>query len=328
MSGRRGGRRRYDHAASRPIAPGEALLAAKVVGEGLANRSGTGNAPVAVMRWTNNGTSNDVEDRRGGGGFVKLGIGGTLIVGALSLFFGRNLFTSLGVEPGTGQPSAEKQAPAPNTKPDTQAAFVSFVLDDVQNTWTKELPRRGVQYERAKLVLFSDRVQSACGAAGAAVGPFYCPADQRVYLDLTFFDELKNRFGAPGDFAQAYVIAHEVGHHVQNVMGTEAKVRKAQKADRSSANDLSVRLELQADCYAGVWGHSTSQRKILEAGDMEEGLAAAASVGDDRLQKKGSGEARTETFTHGSSRQRMSWFKKGFDSGDPAACDTFGSGVL
>lgn len=281
------------------------------------------------MKWTNNGTSNDVEDRRGGG-FVKLGIGGTLVVGALSLLFGRNLFSDLGVAPGTGaQPQSTSEAPAKNEpKTDTKAAFVSFVLDDVQDTWEKELPRHGTSYDRAKLVLFTDRVQSGCGAAGAAVGPFYCPADRRVYLDLSFFDELDRRFGASGDFAQAYVVAHEIGHHVQTVLGTEAKVRKAQRDDRSSANDLSVRLELQADCFAGVWGHSTKQRKLLEAGDLEEGLAAAAAVGDDRLRKNAGGEARTETFTHGSSRQRVTWFKKGLDSGDPAACDTFGHGVL
>lgn len=274
------------------------------------------------MRWTPNGMSGDVEDRRGGG-FVKLGIGGTLLVGVLSLLFGRNLFTSLGSsDEGTpaAAPAAENGDPK---KVDEGAAFVSFVLDDVQDVWQRELPKRGPRYDRAKLVLFTDRVQSACGSASASVGPFYCPIDRKVYLDLGFFHELSSRFGAPGDFARAYVIAHEIGHHVQTLVGTESKVSAMQEREPSRKNELSVRLELQADCYAGVWAHSTEQRKILESGDLEEGLAAAAAVGDDRLAKQAGARVRAETFTHGSSSQRVAWFRKGFASGDPAACDTF-----
>jgi predicted metalloprotease len=198
--------------------------------------------------------------------------------------------------------------------------FVSFVLDDAQNTWQQIL---GSRYRHAKLVLFRDEIQSACGMAESATGPFYCPADERVYIDLGFYDELRQQFGASGDFAQAYVLTHEIGHHVQKLLGTEEAVRQAQDANPSRVNDLSVRLELQADCYAGVWGHSTAQRNILEQGDVEEGLNAAASIGDDRIQRMSGSRVAPERFTHGSSAQRVEWFKRGMDTGDIKACDTF-----
>src|SRR5688572_14454969 len=200
--------------------------------------------------------------------------------------------------------------------------FVSFVLDDAQQTWRKIL---GPRYQDAKLVLFREGVQSGCGAAGAETGPFYCPADQKVYIDLSFFDELETKFEAPGDFAQAYVLAHEIGHHVQTQLGISQKVRAAQSSNPSAVNDLSVRMELQADCFSGVWGHSTNQRDILEPGEVKEGLAAAAAVGDDRIQRQARGRVNPETFTHGSSAQRQQWFMRGFESGDVSACDTFAS---
>ena len=204
--------------------------------------------------------------------------------------------------------------------------FVSFVLDDAQATWARICSRPGAStYEHAKLVLFRDAIQSACGFAQAATGPFYCPGDEQVYIDLGFYDELQQRFGAPGDFAQAYVLAHELGHHVQRLLGTEAQVREAQQRDPDAANQLSVRLELQADCYAGVWGHETQQRDILDPGDVDEGLQAAAAVGDDRIQKMSGQGVSPEGFTHGSSEQRASWFRRGFESGRPEDCDTFKS---
>jgi predicted metalloprotease len=212
-----------------------------------------------------------------------------------------------------GAPDPEKRA----------VQFVSFVLDDVQNFWTEQFKKGGTTYPRAQLVLFRDGVRTACGGASSATGPFYCPADQTAYLDLGFFKELSARFSAPGDFAQAYVIAHELGHHVQKVTGVEGRVRKAQQEDSGSVNELSIRMELQADCLAGVWGHSTYERGILDAGDLEEGLTAAASVGDDRIQKQATGRVNQETWTHGSSEQRTRWFRAGFDSGDPDRCDTF-----
>jgi predicted metalloprotease len=197
--------------------------------------------------------------------------------------------------------------------------FVSFVLNDVQKTWAQVLPR----YQRVKLVLFRDAVDSACGTAESATGPFYCPGDAKVYLDLGFFRELKDRFGAPGDFANAYVIAHEIGHHVQNVLGIEGKVSQLRHQEPAQANRLSVKTELQADCFAGVWGHSTEQRQIIDRGDIEAGLRAAAAIGDDRLQKMATGRVMPEKFTHGSSAQRTEWFKRGLDTGDVQNCNTF-----
>ena len=273
------------------------------------------------MKWSDGGPSADLEDRRGGGGGgLKLGLGGTLVLGVLSLFFHRDLFSLLGVAPSTGGGSSQSSAPAQDTPEQKKlVSFVSFVIDDIQKTWTKILPG----YTHAKLVLFDGQVASACGRAESAMGPFYCPGDQRVYIDLAFYRELQSRFGAPGDFAQAYVIAHEVGHHVQNLTGIEAKMREAQERAPQQRNALSVKLELQADCYAGVWANSTQQRGILDAGDVQEALGAAAAVGDDRLQKASTGTVQPERWTHGSSAERMRWFKRGFDGGKPDACDTF-----
>jgi predicted metalloprotease len=273
------------------------------------------------MQWTPGGVSGNIEDRRSGGGFGGrgLGIGGLLIAAVLSLIFGRDFITPLLMTEQGGSSTGQVDT-ARNRAEEPKVQFVSFVLDDAQQTWSRIL---GPRYADAKLVLFRDAVQSACGTAGSETGPFYCPGDQKVYIDLSFLDELDRRFGAPGDFAQAYVLSHEIGHHVQTLLGTSRKVRQAQEANPSLQNELSVRMELQADCYAGVWGHSTNQRNILDPGDVEEGLAAAAAVGDDRIQRQARGRVNPESFTHGSSEQRMRWFRRGFDSGDIAACDTF-----
>jgi hypothetical protein len=281
------------------------------------------------MRWTPGGTSGDIEDDRnssGGGGFpggVHIGIGGLLILLVLSFIFKRDLITPfLNSGAGAGSAPVTRPAdPARDAAEQREVQFVSFVLDDVQHTWSQTLP----QYRHAKMVLFRDDVNSACGLAQAATGPFYCPGDEKVYLDLSFFNELKDRFGASGEFAQAYVIAHELGHHVQKILGTESKVRAAQQQNPQMANQLSVRLELQADCYAGVWGHSTEQRNILEQGDVESGLNAAAAVGDDHIQKMTRGEVMPEKFTHGTSAQRVQWFKQGLTTGRVDACNTFAS---
>ncbi len=285
------------------------------------------------MEWTPGGSDNDIEDRRdqsgggfGGGGFGVggLGIGGIIIVGLLSLLFRQNLFTLF-----TGEGSGPRQV---QTVPDRQrdvreqpqVEFVKFVLNDVQNTWDHTLPDEAHRaYRHAKLVLFRDATYSGCGTAREAIGPFYCPTDEKVYLDLGFFDELRSRFGAPGQFAQAYVIAHEIGHHVQKILGIESQVRRLQQSRPDAANPLSVRLELQADCFAGVWANTTAQRKIIDESDVESGLNAAAAVGDDRLQKMATGRVSPESFTHGSSAQRTAWFTRGFKSGDISSCDTF-----
>ena len=283
------------------------------------------------VKWTPGGVSNDVEDRRdesgGGGGFgfggFHLGCGGLILVGILSLLFHRNLFTLFSSQPGA--PAVQSRPSyAQDQREQREVQFVSFVLDDVQDNWSRILPEASnVPYRRAKLVLFRDAYPSGCGLARDAIGPFYCPEDEKVYLDLSFFEELRSRFRAPGDFAQAYVIAHELGHHVQNLLGTLPKVHRLEQARPDRANALSVRTELQADCYAGVWGHTTAQRRIVDQGDIEEALNAAAAVGDDRLQRKATGRVSPETFTHGTSAQRIQWFKRGFESGDLLACDTF-----
>ena len=205
---------------------------------------------------------------------------------------------------------------------DTAVQFMSFLLDDVQGVWAQKLPRLGTPYTPARLAIFRNSTESGCGPAQSAMGPFYCPLDQRVYLDLGFYDELRKRFGAPGDFAQAYVLAHELGHHVQHVLGTDARMRQAQQSKPSQANELSVRMELQADCYAGVWANSTSQRDMLDPGDIDEALGAAAAVGDDRIQQQTTGQVNVDSFTHGSAAQRSEWFKRGFQSGDPRSCST------
>jgi hypothetical protein len=277
------------------------------------------------MRFGNDeGRSSNIEDRRGFGGRAGLGIGGSAVVLILSLLFGRNLFNDIGAAPGvTTTRSGGGLNAADSAAEEPEVRFVGHVLDDAQSTWAQTLPKYGARYHDAKLVLFRDMTDTGCGTGQAAMGPFYCPLDEKVYIDLGFYDELRNKFGAKGDFAEAYVIAHELGHHVQHLLGTDAKVREAQQRSPGSANQLSVRLELQADCYAGVWGKSAQQRGILEPGDVEEGLNAAAAVGDDRILARAGRGVNTESFTHGSAAQRASWFRKGFESGDPRACDTF-----
>ncbi|HUK18146.1 MAG TPA: neutral zinc metallopeptidase [Bryobacteraceae bacterium] len=301
------------------------------------------------MRWTPGGQSPDIEDRRGqsmggpgfggpggmfggpllGGGFGgrRIGLGGLLLLFLISFIF-RHFFESQPVRPS---PNASPYGAASRydgsngtASENKEVQFVSFVLDDVQKNWDRLLPQKaGVPYRHAKLVLFRDYTTSACGAAQSATGPFYCPADEKVYLDLGFFDELANRMGAPGEFGQAYVIAHELGHHVQNLLGIESKVRRLRQANPSISNPLSVRLELQADCLAGVWGHSTQQRNIIDQSDVAAGLDAVAAVGDDRIQKMGRGHVSPESFTHGTSAQRAEWFRRGLDGGGIAACNTF-----
>jgi predicted metalloprotease len=280
------------------------------------------------MQWTPGGTSPDIEDRRseggpsfGGFGGRGLGLGGTLVLLVLSVVFRQNFFALFSGSPATytSSPSADRVV---NEGQKTEVQFVSFVLDDVQQTWEKLLPRSGVTYRHAKLVLFRDETESSCGTAESATGPFYCPADEKVYIDLGFFDELRDRFAAPGEFAQAYVLAHELGHHVQKLLGIERQVRAMQQSNPRARNDLSVRLELQADCLAGIWGHTTEQRNLIDKSDVEAGLRAAAAVGDDRLQRMASGRVSPESFTHGSSQQRSSWFRRGVESGELAACNT------
>jgi predicted metalloprotease len=255
---------------------------------------------------------------------MRIGLGGAAVLLVLSLVFKQNFFAMLGDGGGGGEPVAAGPI-ASTPEEEKKVEFVSFVLDDAQATWARLFQARGKTYEHAKLVLFRDAIQSACGFAEAATGPFYCPGDAKVYIDLGFYDELQQRFGAPGDFAQAYVLAHELGHHIQRLLGTESQVREQQQQRPDLGNQLSVRLELQADCYAGVWGHETAQRDILDPGDVDEGLAAAAAVGDDRIQRMQGQAVHPEGFTHGSSEQRSSWFRRGFESGRPEDCDTFKS---
>jgi predicted metalloprotease len=281
------------------------------------------------MRWTPGGQSDDIEDRRGegggGGGIggMHIGIGGFLILLVLSLVFKRDFFSLLGGQGVATGPALSQPDPQRDAREQPTVQFVSFVLDDVQKTWTGIFQEKGATYPHAKLVLFRDATYSGCGTAQAATGPFYCPEDQKVYIDLGFYDELEQRFGAPGKFAQAYVLAHELGHHVQNLLGIERKVRSLQGQNPGAGNALSVRLELQADCFAGVWAHSTQQRGLLEAGDVESALGAAAAVGDDRLQRMSGGRVSPETFTHGSSAQRMDWFQRGMNGGTIESCNTF-----
>jgi uncharacterized protein len=292
------------------------------------------------MRWTPGGRSEDLEDLRGqtGGGMmqrgVPLGIGGVLLLIVISLLTGQDFLSLIGGPAQVSVPDPQQQ-PVGSTgvqsspQEDQLVEFVSDVLDDSQDTWSKLLPGR---YRRAKLVLFRDMVPSACGRGEAAMGPFYCPNDERVYIDLSFYEELKQRFGAPGDAAQAYVLAHEIGHHVQKLLGIESQVRRMQEARPGQANALSVAMELQADCFAGVWGHSAIGRQIvrdnqvsLDEADIQEGLRAAAAIGDDRIQRMTTGRVQPESFTHGSSQQRSQWFARGVQSGAPDTCDTFGS---
>jgi predicted metalloprotease len=288
------------------------------------------------MKWQRGYQSDDVEDNRGRSGGGLGGVGGSGLLGpalsigsrfglpgiivALLVVFVAPRFLGGGsraLSPGQASGNATQVS-------DERKQFVSFVFDDAQKSWMQLFSEQGLPYRKAKLVLFTGRTPSGCGSSSSAVGPFYCPPDERVYIDLSFYDELARRFGAPGDFAQAYVIAHEMGHHMQNLLGIEKRVRKAGGASEGE-NSNSVKVELQADCFAGIWAHSTQRRDLLEQGDVEEGLAAASAVGDDRLQKQATGTVQPETWTHGSAAQRSQWFKRGFASGSIKDCDTFGA---
>ncbi|MHB1298240.1 MAG: KPN_02809 family neutral zinc metallopeptidase [Gemmatimonadaceae bacterium] len=286
------------------------------------------------MRWTPGRRSVNLEDRRGqrmtggglglgGGGFGRMGLGGLVVVIILSLVFKQDFLGLLGGAAGDTGANVVEGPVASTPEEERQVEFVSFVLDDAQDNWTRIFANAGQQYRPATLVLYRDATQTACGFGQAASGPFYCPGDAKVYVDLGFFDDLHSQYGATGDFAQAYVLAHEIGHHVQSLLGTEREVRRLQSGNPGGANALSVRMELQADCYAGIWARSTEQRDILERGDVDEGLAAAAAVGDDRLQRMGGGRVNPDAFTHGTSEERMRWFQQGFSGGELRSCDTF-----
>jgi predicted metalloprotease len=308
------------------------------------------------MKWKGRRQSSNIEDRRGMGGGMRfprgglggglgggfgggrmrgggLGIGGIVILLIIAWILGINPLALLSGDLGSGS-YVEPQQTAGGTFSSPQEEelkeFVSVVLADTEDTWQALLPQIGAQYRNPSLVLFSGGAESACGFAQSAVGPFYCPGDEKVYLDLDFFDELSRRFGAPGDFAQAYVIAHEVGHHVQTVLGIEQQVSKARAGmSKTESNALSVRVELQADCFAGVWANRAHQeRGLIEPGDIEEALTAASAVGDDTLQKQSSGRVVPDSFTHGSAQQRARWFETGYRSGDINDCDTFAAEQL
>jgi predicted metalloprotease len=276
------------------------------------------------MRWQGGRRSGNIQDRRGRGGMMVGGGLGAIVITVVALLLGVDpeSVPTTGVAPAnevaTGQPDQFQGT-------DEEADFISVVLADTEDTWTQLFASRGMTYREPELVLFEGMVQSACGLAQSAVGPFYCPRDQQVYLDLGFFRELSQRFGAPGDFARAYVIAHEVGHHVQTLLGVSDDVAAAQaRASQNEANAIQVRMELQADCLAGVWAHhAPRERQVLEPGDIDEALGAAAAIGDDRIQRQTQGRVVPESFTHGSSAQRTQWFRNGFESGDPDRCNTF-----
>jgi len=272
--------------------------------------------------------SQNVEDRRGMGlGGRSIGIG-TIVLALVAMYFGVDPSVLLQGGPGS---SVQQNGPAPAPPADDAAArFVSQVLADTEDTWGELFRRNGKQYQVPKLVLFSGAVPTACGTGQSAMGPFYCPGDQKVYIDLSFYRDLQERFRAPGEMAQAYVIAHEVGHHVQNQLGIADRVRQlqSQSRDQARANDLSVRMELQADCFSGIWAHHANRtRQILEQGDLESALTAAAAIGDDRIQKQTQGRVAPESFTHGTSEQRVRWFRRGFERGDLRQCDTFSGPV-
>ncbi len=285
------------------------------------------------MRLDDERESSNVEDRRGSRGGLPIGgkgIGiGTIAIALVAMYFGVDPSVILNMGQGLQQNAPVESKPIPADDP--MAKFVAKVLGSTEDTWGKIFAESGQQYPAPKLVLFSGQTPTACGSGQAAMGPFYCPGDQKVYIDLSFYQELKSRFNAPGDFAQAYVIAHEVGHHIQNLMGISDKVQQARQnaRDEAQANQYSVRLELQADCYAGVWAnHADGANRILEQGDVEEAMTAAAAIGDDALQKKAQGYAVPDSFTHGTSQQRMHWFNQGLSTGDIKQCDTFSVAAL
>jgi uncharacterized protein len=278
------------------------------------------------MKWQGRAGSGNIEDRRGMGLGLPVGggVGGLVLLLLFSALTGRNPIDII----SSSSPESGSVGTSGVSDDDPQAKFVSVVLADTEETWGEVFRQRGSSYDAPTLVLFTDATQSACGVGQSAMGPFYCPNDQRVYLDLSFFRDLDQRFGAPGDFAQAYVVAHEVGHHVQTLLGLSSRVHAArEQASEREGNALSVRMELQADCYAGVWGHYAAQRGLLEPGDAEEGLRAAAAIGDDRLQRQAQGRVAPESFTHGSSADRTRWLRRGLDSGNIDACNTFASGT-
>jgi uncharacterized protein len=301
------------------------------------------------MKWKPGKRSADIEDRRsaggrfGGGGGMPIpmgrlgggGIGTIIVLVIVYLLFVRGGGGGGGFnvpDPTNAFPQVPQSGTGDSTVPgspdeDKEVQFVSFVLDDAQGFWQQQFEAAGKPYQRAKLVLFRNQVQSGCGLASSATGPFYCPLDQKVYIDLGFFNELRQRFQAPGDFAEAYVLTHEIGHHIQQQLGIEQKVRQESQSNPDDANELSVRLELQADCLAGVWARSTYDRGILESGDLQEGLTAASAVGDDRIQQQTQGRIDPESFTHGTAEQRAHWLQTGFDSGRLEACDTFSGDI-
>lgn len=293
------------------------------------------------MKWQRGERSANLEDRRGSpmaSRGVKMGAGGTVLGIIVLLVFGQDYLGVMsggggipGLQAGGSASGGAATGSAAPAGPDADAElvdFVSFVLDDIQGTWKTIFKSQGKDYEEAKLVLFTDAVASACGSQSSATGPFYCPGDHKAYIDLGFYREMKERFGAPGDFAQAYVLAHEIGHHIQNITGISERAHRLTQQDPARQNEYSIRQELQADCYAGIWAHATGRRDVLEKGDIEEGLAAAAAIGDDRLQKQATGQVHPESWTHGSSAQRVKWFKRGFDKGDMEGCDTFAAREL
>lgn len=291
------------------------------------------------MRWQGRRESDNVEDRRGqssgsgqgglGGGGMRLPIRGKsgiviIIVVLVAGYYGVDLTPLIdgGQSGGTQQTRAQSISP----KDDEQAKFTSVILASTEDTWAEIFRRQGQTYVDPKLVMYRGSTRTGCGTGQSIMGPFYCPADSTVYIDLSFYQELKDKLGAGGDFAQGYVVAHEVGHHVQHLMGIDSKVRQMQQgASQTTVNQLSVKMELQADCFAGVWGHSMQQQNVLEEGDLKEALDAAQAIGDDRLQQQGQGRVVPDSFTHGTSQQRYTWFKRGFDSGDPNQCNTFAS---
>lgn len=289
------------------------------------------------MRWQGRRESDNVEDRRnnssgpsfgGGGGFrLPAGKGGIvlLIVVVVAGYYGVDLTGLIsGGQPVTQQSSQRSISP----NDDEAAKFTSVILATTEDTWGQIFQQMGRSYQQPKLVMYRGATRTGCGTGQSVMGPFYCPADSTVYIDLSFYDEMKNKLGADGDFAQGYVIAHEVGHHVQKLLGIEPKVRQLQQgASQIEGNKLSVKMELQADCFAGIWGNSMQKQEVLDVGDLQEALNAAEAIGDDRLQQKGQGRVVPDSFTHGTSEQRYTWFKRGFDSGDPAQCDTFGNNL-